>query len=64
MRHHPLDREMGLAGIGRPEHGGNAGAGRPFIGGCERGCRKGHILLGFLRRRWLGAYSRNEYARV
>ncbi len=24
MRQHPLDREMGLAGIGRPEHGGDA----------------------------------------
>ncbi len=35
MREHPLDREMGLAGVGRPEHRGNAGAGCPFVG--ERG---------------------------
>ena len=26
MRQHPLDGEMGLAGIGRAEHGGDAGA--------------------------------------
>ena len=26
MREHPLDREMGLAGIGRAEHGGDASA--------------------------------------
>ena len=26
MRQHPLDGEMGLAGIGRTEHGGDAGA--------------------------------------
>jgi hypothetical protein len=26
MRQHALDGEMGLAGIGRPEHGGDAGA--------------------------------------
>src|SRR5271170_3195851 len=26
MRQHPLDRQMRLAGIGRPEHGGDAGA--------------------------------------
>ena len=32
MRQHPLDREMGLAGVGRPEHGGDAGAGSPSIG--------------------------------
>jgi hypothetical protein len=25
MRQHALDSEMGLAGIGRPEHGGDAG---------------------------------------
>jgi hypothetical protein len=26
MRQHPLNGEMGFAGIGRPEHGGDAGA--------------------------------------
>jgi hypothetical protein len=26
MREHPLDGEMGLARIGRPEHGSDAGA--------------------------------------
>ena len=35
MRQHPLDGQMRLAGVGRPEHGGNAGAGSPFV--CERG---------------------------
>ena len=24
VRQHPLDRQMGLAGVGRPEHGGHA----------------------------------------
>src|SRR5262245_60054523 len=39
MAEHPLDGEMRLAGVGRPQHGGNAGAGRPFI--AERGVRRG-----------------------
>ena len=26
MRQHPLDGEMGFSGIGRPQHGGDAGA--------------------------------------
>ena len=38
MRQHPLDRQMGLAGVGRPEHRGDAGAGSPFVG--ERGRRR------------------------
>ena len=29
MRQHPLDRQMGLAGVGRPEHRGDAGSGSP-----------------------------------
>ena len=41
MREHPLDREMGLAGIGRPEHGGDAGAGSPFL--AERR-RESHVF--------------------
>ena len=47
MRHHPLDREMGLAGVGRPEHRGNAGAGSAFIAEQGSGRRKSHVLLGF-----------------
>ena len=41
MREHPLDGEMGLAGIGRPEHGSNAGAARAqiAIGGRREGNR-------------------------
>jgi hypothetical protein len=35
MRQHPLDRQMGLAGIGRPEHGGDACAGSAVVGGRE-----------------------------
>ena len=31
MRQHSLDGEMGLAGIGRPEHGGDTGAARAQI---------------------------------
>jgi hypothetical protein len=27
MRHNPLDRKVGLAGVGRPQHRGDAGAG-------------------------------------
>ncbi len=33
MREHPLDREMGLAGIGGAEHRGDTGAGSPSIAG-------------------------------
>jgi hypothetical protein len=43
MRQHPLDREMGLAGIGRPEHGGYAGAGGALIGERGSGIGKGHF---------------------
>src|ERR1700682_184844 len=45
MRQHPLDREMGLAGVGRPEHRGDARAGRPFL--AERR-RESHNLQVFL----------------
>jgi hypothetical protein len=45
MREHPLDREMGLAGVGRPEHRGDAGTGSPFL--AERR-RESHILQVFL----------------
>src|SRR4029453_16995009 len=45
MPEHPLDCEMGLAGVGRPEHGGDAGAGSPFL--VERR-RESHILQVFL----------------
>jgi hypothetical protein len=47
MRQHPLDREMGLAGIGWPQHRGDAGAGSPFL--TERGrVGESHILQVFL----------------
>ena len=36
MRQHPFDGEMGLAGIGRAKHGGDAGAGSPSVGRAER----------------------------
>ena len=56
MRQHPLDRQMRLAGVGRPEHGGNAGAGSPFV--CERGeVRKAIFCRCFLRRRYSGSVS-------
>ncbi len=42
MREHPLDGEMGLAGIGRPEHGGDAGAGRALAGRQRGRRRQGH----------------------
>ena len=32
MREHPFDRKMGLAGVGRTEHRGDAGAGSPSVG--------------------------------
>ena len=38
MRQHPLDGEMGLAGVGRPEHGGDAGA--AIAGAARRGRRE------------------------
>ena len=31
VREHPLEREMGLAGVGRPEHGGDAGAASALV---------------------------------
>jgi len=31
MRKHPLDRQMGLAGIGRPEHRGDPRTGSPSV---------------------------------
>ncbi|MHC2159276.1 hypothetical protein ACVL5V_001697 [Bradyrhizobium ottawaense] len=46
VRQHPLDGEMGLAGVGRPEHRSDAGA-RHAIGrralGSEGGGGKGHL---------------------
>ncbi|MBA7474470.1 hypothetical protein ES707_09824 [subsurface metagenome] len=42
MRQHALDRQMRLAGVGGPQHGGNAGAGRPFITERGVGRREGH----------------------
>jgi hypothetical protein len=44
MAEHPLDGEMRLAGIGRAQHGGNAGAGRPFMTERGVGRREGHIF--------------------
>lgn len=49
MRQHPLDRQMRLAGVGRPEDCGDAGAGSAFVG--ERGMRESHILRVFLASR-------------
>jgi hypothetical protein len=47
MPQHPLDRQMGLAGVGRPQHRGDAGAGSPFM--TERGrVGESHILQVFL----------------
>src|SRR4051812_3797225 len=50
MRKHPLDREMGLAGVGRAEHGRDAGAGS--AAGADRLERRGktHESWKFLRR--------------
>jgi hypothetical protein len=45
MRHHPLDRQMRLAGIGRTEHGRDAGAGSPVM---PKGRRESHIFQVFL----------------
>ena len=44
MRQHALDGEMRLAGIGRPEHRGDAGAARSDIAGRMRTERYGHQL--------------------
>ena len=46
MRQHPLDGEVGLAGVGRPQHRGDTGAGSPFV--CERGGGESHDVRGFL----------------
>src|SRR3954471_12992996 len=42
MAEHALDREMGLAGIGRPEHGGDTSTARACIAIGRRGERDGH----------------------
>ena len=46
MPQHPLDGQMRLAGVGRPEHGGDAGAGRAVrrVGGG----RESHVVQVFL----------------
>src|SRR5215831_14918033 len=46
MRQHALDREMGLAGIGRAEHGGHAGAARSRRPGSLLGKRDSHYASG------------------
>jgi hypothetical protein len=43
---HPLDGQMRLAGVGRPEHGGNARAGRAIVR--ELGRRESHSVQVFL----------------
>ena len=48
MREQPLDRQMRLAGVGRPEHGGDARAGSALVGVSE--WRKGHMWRVFLFR--------------
>ena len=45
MRDHPLDRQMRLAGVGRPQHRGDAGAGSAVL--VERR-RESHIFRVFL----------------
>jgi hypothetical protein len=42
MRQHALDGEMGLAGVGGTEHGGDAGAASPRPSGRLRGERNCH----------------------
>ncbi len=51
MRQHPFDGEMGFAGIGRPQHGGDAGAAgaQITVGGGRKGNR--HRRLGLPRQR-------------
>ena len=46
MRQHALDGEMGLAGIGRAQHGRDAGAARSRCSGRLRGKRDGHYASG------------------
>lgn len=46
MRQHPLDGEMGLAGVGRPEHRSDARARHSIVDGAlgsEGGGREGHV---------------------
>ena len=47
MPQHPLDRQMGLAGVGWSEHRGNAGTGSPFMTERRR-VGESHILQVFL----------------
>ena len=44
MRQQALDRQMRLAGIGRPEHGGDAGAGCTFVGERCHGRSESHYV--------------------
>ena len=61
MRQHPLDGEMGLAGIGRPEHGGDAGAAgaQITIGGRREGNRHRRPGRAATERRRLHLYHNN-----
>ena len=59
MREHALDGEMGLAGIGGPEHGGHAGAARAEPRACDR--RGGRAK----RKRWAsGVWAANGEKRL
>src|SRR5262249_58182881 len=50
MRGHALDGEMGLAGVGRTEHGGDAGPARASVPVHWGGAGTGH--------RWIGNWSK------
>ncbi len=52
MRQHPLDGEMRLAGIGRPKHGGDAGAAGACITIGGHGKRDRHRGLGLRAATW------------
>ncbi len=51
MRQHPLDREMGLAGVGRSEHRSDACAAGPGVAVGGGGEGKGHYRLELYERR-------------
>jgi hypothetical protein len=48
MAEHALDGKMGLAGVGRPEHGGDAGTARASVAVHWGGEGNGHLRIGSL----------------
>jgi hypothetical protein len=57
MAEHELDGEMGLAGVGRPEHCGDTGTTGASVAGCGRRKRKRHQISRVGMARIIGGHA-------